>query len=115
MIKEFLQQPSFDLFAYSKFTIPLPTSECRLSKQPLYISIQSHIALNKQALPIGLDVFQNERTVENLERKKPRSTAAVLSPVAGQGGRRDQGGGRHCQLGPVNVRNLRLIRGLLTL
>ena len=47
--------------------------------------------------------------------KKPRSTAAVLSAVAGEGGRRDQGGGRHCQLGPVNVRNLRLIRGLLTL
>ena len=48
-------------------------------------------------------------------QKKPRSTAAVLSAVAGEGGGRDQGGGRHCQLGPVNVRDLRLIRGLLTL
>ena len=51
---------------YSKFTIPLPTSECRLSSlQPLYISIQSHVTLNKQALPIGLDVFQSKRTVGN--------------------------------------------------
>ena len=59
--------------------------------------------------------FQNERTVENLVITKPRSTAAVLSAVAGEGGRRDQGGGRHCQLWPVNVRDLWLIRGLLTL
>ena len=96
---------------YSKFTIPLPTSECRLSSlQPLYISIQSHVTLNKQALPIGLDVFQDERTVENLVTKKPRSTAAVLSAVAGEGRRRDQGGGRHCQLWPVNVRDLQLIQ-----
>ena len=54
--------------------------------------------------------FQNERTVENLVIKKPRSTAAVLSAVAGEGRRRDQGGGRHCQLWPVNVRDLQLIQ-----